>query len=33
VEDDREFTRLTNRRTLLEDIAAVLGEEPESGLV
>jgi hypothetical protein len=33
VEDDREFTRLTNRRTLLEDIAAVLGEEPESGSV
>ena len=25
---DREFERLTNRRALLEDIAAVLGEEP-----
>jgi hypothetical protein len=32
VEGDREFTRLTNRRALLEDIAAVLGEEPEAGL-
>jgi hypothetical protein len=29
VEGDREFERLTNRRALLEDIAAVLGEEPE----
>ncbi len=29
VEGDREFTRLVNRRTLLEDIAASLGEEPE----
>ena len=31
VEGDREFTRLTNRGALLEDIAAVLGEEPEGG--
>ena len=30
VEGDREFERLTNRRALLEDIAAVLGEEPEA---
>jgi len=29
VEGDREFTRLANRRALLEDIAASLGEEPE----
>jgi hypothetical protein len=31
VEDDHQFTRLANRRALLEDIAAVLGEEPEGG--
>jgi len=30
VEDEREFLRLANRRVLLEDIAASLGEEPES---
>jgi hypothetical protein len=28
---DREFSALTNRRALLEDVAALLGEEPESG--
>lgn len=27
--EDREFTRLTNRRALLEEIATALGEEPE----
>jgi hypothetical protein len=29
--EDREFSDLTNRRALLEDMAASLGEEPESG--
>lgn len=29
VEGDREFSRLTNRQALLEEIAAKLGEEPE----
>ena len=32
VEGDREFTRLANRRALLEYIAASLGEEPDGSL-
>jgi hypothetical protein len=29
LEGDREFSRLTNRQALLEEIAAKFGEEPE----
>lgn len=32
-EGDREFVRLVNRRVLLEDVAASLGEEPEVGRI